>query len=89
MLNSSIEAENLFDHQSVCNTVGEMVESTELVRHGVADTQEGVGEGHTRHGGGVGHLLTCLYVGLSVVVGALGFSRQELLEWVAISFSNA
>ena len=48
--------------------MGEVVESTELVSHGVADTEECVCECHTCHRSSVSHLLTCLYVGLTVIV---------------------
>lgn len=43
-----IEAENLADQQGICNAVGQMVESAQLVGHGAAYAREGIGEGHTR-----------------------------------------
>ena len=52
-----VEADDLVDEQSVCYAVRQVMERAQLVRHGVADAQEGVGERHTGHGGGVGHLL--------------------------------
>ena len=36
---------------------------------GVAHPQEGVGKGHARHGGGVGHLFPGLRVVLAIVIG--------------------
>ena len=55
-----VEPQNLVDHQGVGNAVGQMVERAQLVRHGVAHAQEGVGKGHTGHAGGVRHVLTGL-----------------------------
>ena len=52
-----------------------MVERAQLVRHGVAHAQEGVGERHAGHGGGVGHLLA----GLGVV-GAVRVGAGQILE---------
>ena len=40
----------------------------ELVRHGVAHAEEGVGKGHTGHCGGVRHLLARFHIGLPVLI---------------------
>ena len=57
------------DQQRVGHTVGQVMESAQLMGHGVADAQEGVGEGHARHGGGVCHILSGSGVGGAVIVG--------------------
>ena len=56
------------DHQGVGHAVGQVVESTQLVGHRVADAEEGVGKGHTCHRSGISHLFTCFYIGLTVIV---------------------
>ena len=45
------------------------MERAQLVGHGMAHAQEGVGESHTGHGGGIGHLFPGLDVGQAVVIG--------------------
>ena len=47
-----------------------MVESTELVSHRMAHSEERVRKSHTRHGGGVRHLLTRLRIIGTVVIAA-------------------
>ena len=55
-----------------------MMEGAELVGHGVVEAQEGVGEGHTGHAGGVVHLLAGMRV-LGAVREAGGrFSKTSL-----------
>ena len=64
----SVEADDLFDHQGIGNTVRQMVERTQLVRHRVADAQERICKGHTGHGCGIRHLLTGLHIGLTILI---------------------
>ena len=45
-----------------------MMERAQLMRHGVAYTEECVCKSHTRHSCRVCHLLPCLYIGLTVFV---------------------
>ena len=45
----------------------QVVESAQLMRHGVAYSQERIGECHTGHAGSISHLLTCLYVSRLIV----------------------
>ena len=52
----------------------DVVVSTELVCHGVADTEEGIGEGHTCHAGCVCHLISGLDIGRLVK------SSRQVLE---------
>ena len=73
-----IEPQNLLDHQGVGNAMGQMVESTQFVRHGVADAQEGVGEGHTGHGGGIRHLLPGFGIPGAVVIGLRQILKDHL-----------
>ena len=73
-----IEPEHLIDHQGVGNAVGQVVEGAQLVRHGMADAKEGVGEGHTRHGGGVCHVLPGPGIPGAVFVGGRQIFKQQL-----------
>ena len=65
-----VEAKHFFDHKCVCNAVRQMMESAELMSHGVAYAEEGVCESHTCHGGGISHLLSRLDVVGAVVIGS-------------------
>ena len=47
----------------------QVVVGAQLVRHRVADAQEGIGEGHTGHAGGVGHLLAGVRIVCALVIG--------------------
>ena len=64
-----VEAQHMADQQGVGHAVGQVVEGSQLVGHGVAHTQEGVGEGHTGHSSGVAHLFPGHGVVGSVVIG--------------------
>ena len=44
------ENRELLSEEPVRQAVRQVVEGTQLVRHGVADTEEGIGEGHTCDG---------------------------------------
>ena len=59
----------------VCEAVGQMVESAELVGHGVVEAQEGVTECHTGHAGCVVHLLASVRI-----LGTVGEGAREVLE---------
>ena len=59
---SSVELNYQRDHQRICNTVGQMVECSQLMCHRVAYAQECVRKCHTCHTGCVCHLLACLNI---------------------------
>ena len=75
---SGVEPEHVADHQGVGHSVGQVVEGTQLVGHGVAHSQKGIGEGHARHRGGIGHLLPGLRVAGAVVIGPGQVSEDHL-----------
>ena len=83
---SGVEAQHFFNHQRVGNTVRNVMERAQLMRHGMAYPQESVGKGHARHGGRVGHLFPCFHIGETVVVspgqilknGLQRFDRQAV-----------
>ena len=80
-----VEAQDLVHHEGVCQAVCHMVEGAQLVGHGVHYAEEGVGECHACHGGGVGDLLAGLDV-VAVLVGNRQPGEQvlECLERKAV-----
>ena len=58
--------------------VGNVVEGTQLMGHGVAHAEEGVGKCHTCHGSGVCHLLSCLNICLSILVSSGKIFKNSL-----------
>ena len=71
-----VVADDVGDQQGVGQAVRQVELGAQLVRHGVADAQEGVGEGDAGDGGGVVHLLPGPGVAGAVQVGG----GQVLLE---------
>ena len=78
---SAVEADNFVDQQSVCDTVGQVVERTELVSHRVANTQECVSKCHTSHCSSVSHVFTSnriIYAGDSGIISSRQVLEDEL-----------
>ena len=73
-----VEAQNFIDHQRIGNTVGQMVERTQLVCHRMADAKECVGESHTGHGSGICHLLTGNGILRAVIVSSGQIFKDHL-----------
>ncbi len=73
-----VEAHDAGHDDSVGDAVGQVMERAKLVGHGVVDAQEGVGEGHTGHAGGVGHLLAGVRVLGAVLIAAGQVLKDEL-----------
>ena len=67
---AGVVAQDFFDEEGIGDAVGDVVESSEFVCHGVADAEEGIGERHTGHCRGVCHFFASFDIGLTVVVGA-------------------
>ena len=57
-----VEAQDLLDHQRVGNAVGQVMEGTQFVGHGVADTQEGIDKAvcHLANGTELSEKFLCL-----------------------------
>src|SRR5699024_466790 len=64
-----VVADDVGENQGVGHAVGQVMVSAQLVSHGVVHTQEGVGEGHTSHAGGLGHALAGIGIVGAVLVG--------------------
>ena len=81
-----VELHHFIDEQGVGHAVGQVVERAELMSHGMAHTQEGIGKGHTGHGGGVGHPLPSHRIVSAVVIGAgqIGEDVFQRLEGQAV-----
>ncbi len=71
-------ANDLAYHQGIGDAVGQMVEGAQLVGHRMADTQKGIGKGHPRYGGGIGHLFSGLGIGFAVFIGSGQVFKDDL-----------
>src|SRR5574344_123615 len=73
-----VVADHVADQQGISQTVRDVELGTQLVSHGVAHAQEGVGERDTSDGRGVVNLLTSNHVGLAVLVARRQVVLQQL-----------
>lgn len=67
---SCIVADNMADEQSIGQAMSNVVGTTQLVSHGVADAKEGIGECHTSDSGSIVHLLTGHWISCTILVRA-------------------
>ena len=72
---SGVKADDLANQQSIGDAVRQMMNGSQLVGHGMADSQKGVGKSHAGQRGGVGHLFPG-----DGVFGALFVGNGEVLE---------
>ena len=74
----SVVADHVGEDHSIGNAVGQVMVSAQLVSHGVVHAQEGVGESHTGHAGGLGHALAGVGIVGAVLIGGRQVIKHSL-----------
>ena len=77
-----VELDDVADQEGVGQSVGDMVHAAELVRHGVAESEEGVGERHSRHRRRVEHVLAGVFAQRAVCIADGEVFEDETARFV-------